>query len=164
MTSNSLEEELSRLKTRLAEADASLLAAARRAAYGMIDSTLSRQLTSGEVRRRSRRLSRLPFIDLRRVMIVVKESAPRGQRISAALRDCEYLLSTMMDVNEILGYLEECLLLGLELANDRRLQLLAALPVAAPAKRRQGEVKLIGFYRDVDGRDQAGEKASRRRI
>ena len=137
-TSSGLEWELSQLKARLAEADASLLAAARRAAYGMIDSTLSRQLTGGEVRRRNKRLSKLPIIDPLRAMIVVKEFAPRGQRISAALRDCEDLLSTM-DLNEILGYLNECFLLGLELANDRRLQLSDALPVAAPAKRGQGE-------------------------
>ena len=161
MTSRSLEEELSRLEARLAEADASLLAAARQAAYRMMDSRLSRQMTNDEVRRRSKRLSKLPIIDRRRVMIMMKESTPRDQRISTALRDCEYLLSTMIDLNEIIAYLDECLLLGLELANDRRLHLLAALPVAAPAKRRRGEVRLVGIYRNMAGRDQAGEKATR---
>ena len=103
----------------------------------------------------------LPIIDRRRVMIMAKEFTPRDQRISAALRDCEYLLSTMIDLNEIIAYLDECLLLGLELSNDRRLQLLAALPVAAPAKRRRGEVKLFGIYRNMARRDQASEKATR---
>ena len=134
-TSSAPERELSCLKVMLAKADRSLIATVRRAAYVIIDSNLSRQLTRGELKRRSKRLSLLPIIDQRRVMILIKDSTPRDQRISAALRDCKYLLSTMMDVNDIQGYLYECSLLGMELANDRRMQLLAALPEAIPAKR-----------------------------